>query len=108
MDDGMKLAENPPETPRKGCGDASQRVATSRVEYDTTERNNQNITGVSRRVACDADHDDHRRQEAVAGDVEQSAQSGVNKAGCFRDTDTEHRNEHDTDGVKVREVRDHD
>ena len=91
----------------KSGGDTGERVAAGSVKNYAAQRNNQDIPGIGRRVACDTNHDNHRRQKPVAGDVQQCPQTRVDKAGCLSNTDTEHCNQHHANRVKVREVRHH-
>ena len=77
-----------------------------RVENDATQRNDQYVAGVDRRVADDADQDNHRRHQPLGRDAEQCAQAGIDESGVFGDADAEHRDQHDADRVKVREVGD--
>ena len=78
------------------------------IENDAAQWNNEHIACVGSGMADNADDDDHRRQQPICGYIEQSSQRGVDKAGVFGNADSQHRNQDNTDRMKVREVGDHD
>ncbi len=77
------------------------------IKNDATERNDKNVTRIDRRMADNANQDHHRCQQPFGGDTEQRPQAGIDESRVLCHTDTEHGDEHDAHGVKVREIRHH-